>query len=167
MKKLITLWIVAAAAAALAAPAVAQEPNPFPGKKVDVFIYADTVTSSQTKPAPAKVCSQTNFFPQGARVVFRMWGVESSTGLTLTTTNVKYAYIKIAGQPNLKLTFGKHGKLDTSPWFWSAAWAIPADYPIGAVAWRVVVKTKSNKFGNFDPTALAESSRLTVTPKAP
>src|SRR6266498_195286 len=122
MKQLLALSIAAAAAAVLAMPAVAQEPpNPFPGKKVDVFLYADTVTSSQTKPAPAKVCSQTNFFPQGARVVFRMWGVESSTGLALTTDNIKYAYVKIAGQPNLKLSFGKHGKLATSPWFWSAA----------------------------------------------
>jgi hypothetical protein len=167
VKTFLTLSVAAVAAVGLAAPAVAQEPpNPFPAKKVAVFIYADTVTSSRTTPAPAKVCSQTNFFSQGARVVFRMWGVESSTGLTLTTDNIKYAYVKIAGQPNLKLTFGKHGKLATSPWFWSAAWAIPANYPIGAVSWRIVVKTKSNKFGIFDPTNLAESSRLTVSPKA-
>lgn len=165
MKKLLALSIAAAAAAVVAMPAVAQEPpNPFPGKKLDVFIYADTVTSSQSKPTPAKVCSQTNFFTKGARVVFRMWGNEATTGLALTTDNVKYAYVKIAGQPNLKLTFGKHGKLATSPWFWSAAWAIPADYPIGAVSWRIVVKTKANKFGTFDPAALSESSRLTVTP---
>lgn len=165
MNKLVALTIAAAAAAVLAMPAVAQEPpNPFPGKKLDVFIYADTVTSSSTKPTPAKVCSQTNFFNRGARVVFRMWGNEAATGLALTTDNVKYAYVKIAGQPNLKLTFGKHGKLATSPWFWSAAWAIPADYPIGAVSWRIVVKTKANKFGAFDPSALSESSRLNVTP---
>ena len=168
MKQLLALSVVTVAVAALAAPAVAQEPpNPFPAKKVDVFIYADTVTSSRTAPKPAQVCSQTNFFPQGARVVFRMWGVESATGLTLTPDNVKYAYVKIAGQPNLKLTFGKHGSLASSPWFWSAAWAIPANYPIGAVSWRIVVKTKSNKFGAFDPTNLAATSRLTVTPKAP
>jgi hypothetical protein len=170
MKKLWTLAVAALVAAAFAASALADvtppDANPFPGKTVDVMLYVDTVTSSRTVPKPTNVCSQTNIFPQTSRVVFRMWGVESATSKVLTPDNVKYAYIKIAGQPNMKLTFGKHGSTATSPWFWSAAWAIPADYPLGAVAYRVVVKTTSNKFGAFDPTSLAAGSRLTVAPKS-
>jgi hypothetical protein len=169
MKRLVLTIGAAVAVFALAAPAFADEPptNPYPGKKLDVLLYVDTVTSSRSAPKPVNVCSQTNFFPQGSRVVFRAWGIEAKTGKILSTDNIKYAYVKIAGQPNLKLSFGAHGTAPNQIWFWSAAWAIPADYPLGLVTYRVVVKTKSNKFGIFDPAGLAAGSRLTVTPKAP
>jgi hypothetical protein len=169
MNRLILTLGAALAVGAGAAPALAENapPNPYPGKKVDVLLYVDTVTSSRSVPKPTNVCSQTNFFPQGSRVVFRVWGVETKTGDVLSTDNIKYAYVKITGQPNLKLAYGPHGTAPNQIWFWSAAWAIPADYPLGAVTYRVVVKTKSNKFGIFDPAALALGSRLTVTPKAP
>jgi hypothetical protein len=167
MKRLLITLGAGLGALALATPALSDEPpqKPYPGKTLAVMLYADTVTSARTAPRPSKVCSQTNFFPQGTRVVFRVWGIETRTGKILTPANVKYAYIKIAGQPNLKLTFGAHGTAPNQVWFWSAAWAIPTNYPLGVVAYRIVVKTKSNKFGIFDPTGLADGSRLTVTPK--
>ena len=167
MKKLLTLTVAVLAAGAFGANALADNPppaTPYPATHVDVLLYVDTVTSSRSVPKPTNTCSQTNFFPQGTRVVFRMWGAETTAGAVLSPDNIKYAYVKIAGQPNLKLTFSKHGTLATSPSFWTAAWAIPADYPLGAVAYRVVVKTKANKFGIFDPSALATGSRLTVIP---
>ena len=162
MTRLVYLLGAALAAGVLAAPAVAQAPvNPFPGKKVDVFLYADTVNGSRPKGAPARPigCTQTSYYKRGEQLVFRVWGVETATGDVLSSANVRYAYVKIPGQPNIKFNWGAHGTAPNRIWFWTAAWDIPVDYPLGEVAYRIVFKTESNKFGIFTP-----STPLTVNP---
>ena len=98
-----------------------------------MFLYVDTVNG--TRPAGAKPrplgCTQTNYFARGEQVVFRVWGSEAATGDILSTENVKYAYVKIPGQPNMKLNWGAHGTAPNRVWFWTAAWIIPKDYPLG------------------------------------
>lgn len=162
MKRLALLLGCVFAAAAFAGPALAADDGPFPAKKVEVMVYGDTTTSSRGDVKFSKACWQRNTFPLKSRVVFRMWAVDVAKGTPVTDIDVKYVYVKIPGQPNLKMGFGKHGKLADSPYFWTGAWAIPADYPLGTVSFRFVVKTKDNKFGYFEqaPDPLAQ---LTVT----
>ncbi len=167
MKRLVVSGIALLTAASVTAVALADTTppptNPYPGKRVDVMLYVDTVTSARTTPKPALVCTQTSTFPQGARVVFRMWGAETKTGNVLTTDNVKYAYVKIPGQPNLKLNWGAHGAVGAKVNFWSAGWAIPADYPLGVVPFKIVFKTNDNRFGIYQQPAIS-SAQLTVIP---
>ena len=157
MKRLALLLGCLIAAAAFAGPALADDVAPFPAKKVDVMVYGDTISSSRGAVKFDKACWQRNTFPQNSRVVFRMWAVDMAKGTPITDIDIKYAYVQIPGQPNLKMSFGKHGALADSPYFWIAAWAVPADYPIGTVPFKFVVKTKENKFGTFqqvpDPNA--------------
>jgi hypothetical protein len=82
--------------------------------------------------------------------VFRIWGTEAPTGSILSTENVKYAYVKIPGQPNLKLNWGAHGATSNRVWFWTAAWIIPKNYPLGTAATQIVFKTENNTFGRYD-----------------
>ncbi|SRR6266508_1868971 len=147
--------------AALAAPAVAQDP--YPGAKVAIPVYADTVSSSRGDVRLSRVCTQTNFFPRKARVVFRSWALDSKTGKPLTQLEIKYAYVKIPGQPNLKLNWGAHGTAPNRVSFWSAAWAIPADYPLGVVPFRIVFKAEDGRFGTYLQPPI-EGAQLTVTP---
>jgi hypothetical protein len=168
MTRLVYLLGAALAAGVLATPAVAQAPgnNPFPGKKVDVFLYVDTVNGSRPKGAPARPvsCTQTSYYKRGEQLVFRVWGNETATGDVLSTENVRYAYVKIPGQPNVKFNWGAHGTAPNRVWFWTAAFDIPADYPLGVMAYRVVFKTETGKFGIFDPSKLPEPSRLNINP---
>ena len=152
----------AGALAALTAPAFAQDP--YPAAKVAVPVYADTVSSSRGDVKLARVCTQTNLFPRRARVVFRSWATDSATGKALTALEIRYAYVKIPGQPNIKLNWGSHGAVGNKVWFWTAAFDIPADYPLGVMAYRIVFKTETGKFGIFDPSTLPEASRLTINP---
>jgi len=39
------------------------------------------------------------------------------------------------------MKFGRHGSLDTSPWFWTGAWDIPLDYPLGYFDYSIKVTT--------------------------
>ena len=152
--------VAVGALAALASPASAQAPYPSP--KVPVPVYADTVSSSRGDVKLSRVCTQTNFFPRKARVVFRAWAMDT-TGKPLTPLEIKYAYIKIPGQPNLALTYGAHGSGASRVQFWSAAWAIPGDYPLGVVPFRIVFKTEDGRFGIFQQPAI-DGQQLTVTP---
>ena len=147
MRRLLLLLGVVAALGAVAAPAFAQVPQ-----KLNVFLYADTVNGSRpvgAKPRPIG-CTQSNVWKRVEQVVFRAWGSEAETGAILSTENVKYAYVKIPGQPNQKLNWGAHGSTTNRVWFWTAPWVIPADYPLGALTARIVFKTESNTFGFYD-----------------
>lgn len=176
MRYVIYVLGAALVAVALAAPASAQAPagaqapaqdKPFPGSQADAFLYVDLVNSPRppaNKPR-AKSCTQLSSFKRGERVVFRVWGVESETGDALTTENVKYAYVKIPGQDNIKLNFGPHGSGTGRASFWTAGWSVPLDYPLGVVSFRVVFKTESGKFGIFTQDGLPQESRLTILPQ--
>ena len=135
-------------------------PNP---NKVEIAIYVDTVSSSRGEVRQPRVCTQTNYFPRRSRVVFRMWAVDTKTGRAITPLDVKYVYAKIPGQPNLGLNYGPHGAPGNRVNFWSAAWAIPATYPLGVVPFRIILKTQDNRFGVYRQPAV-EGSQLTVIP---
>ena len=156
MRRLSLLAGIVVALGALVTPALAQAPQ-----KLAVFLYVDTVNGS--RPVGAKLrplsCTQTNTFKRGEQVVFRIWGSEAETGAVLSTENVKYAYVKLPGQPNLKLNWGAHGSPANRVWFWTTPWIVPADYPLGAITARIVFKTEANKFGLYD-------YQMTINPTA-
>ena len=160
MKRLILLFGAAIVASAVAVPASAQDPQP---AKVGIAMYVDTVSSSRGDVKLARTCTQTNYFPRRARVVFRMWAVDTTTGEAIAAEDVKYAYVKIPGQPNLKLNWGPHGATGNKVNFWTNAWPIPADYPLGVVPFQIVLKTVDNRFGNYRQSSI-EGDQLTVTP---
>lgn len=160
---------VALAAGAPAAPAAAQtiaEDKPFPGTMGDVFLYVDVVNSPRPKAAAPrpKSCTQLSSAKRGERPVLRIWGVEAGTGEALTTENVKYAYVKIPGLPNVKLNWGPHGSGTARSYFWTAGWDIALDYPLGVLPFKVVFKTESGKFGIYTQDGLPPENRLTILP---
>jgi hypothetical protein len=160
--KLLKVAIAAAVVTGAVVPSVGAQ-QPYPAKQVEVGVYADTVSSSRGDVKLARVCTQTNNFPRKARVVFRAWAVDTKTGKPITPADVKYAYVAIPGQPSLKLNFGPHGAIGNKVNFWSAAWAIPPEYPLGVVSFRIVFKTFDNRFGIYRQPPI-DSARLTVTP---
>jgi hypothetical protein len=156
MKRLFLALGVVAVIGALAAPALAQVP------KFNVFLYVDTVAGSRPAPGtpPRPIgCTQSNTFKRGEQVVFRIWGSVADTGDVLSTENVKYAYVKVPGQANMKLSWSAHGATTNRVWFWTTPWIVPSDYPLGAVSARIVFKTEDNKFGLYDYD-------LTIVPSA-
>lgn len=160
---------VGLAAGAPAAPAATQTPavdKPFPGNVADVLLYVDIVNSPRPKKAAPrpKSCTQLSTVKRGERPVLRIFGVETETGAALTPENVKYAYVKIPGLPNVKLNWGPHGSGTARSWFWTAGWDVAVDYPLGVLAFKVVFKTESGKFGIYTQEGLPSEYRLTVLP---
>lgn len=170
MKRLMT-FVAGVAALAIAAPALAADPplpygqtapgptNPFPaGPSKDkksghrVAFSVETVTASPKESVWGKwaktSCTQTNFFPRGERIVFHISAINALKGTIVEGEDVKYAYLKVPGLPNIKLKYGPHGKDPaTAPWDWYIGWDVPPDYPLGLVAFQVVIKLKDMKAG--------------------
>ena len=151
MKRLLIVIGLAVTASAILVPSLATAADP--PKKLDVMLYVDTVNGSRpaagTKARPQS-CTQTNVYTRGEQQVFRVWGTVAGTGDILSTENVKYAYVSVAGSPNIKLNWGSHGSATNKVWFWAAAWNLPADYPLGDVTAKIVFKTEDDAMGMYD-----------------
>jgi hypothetical protein len=164
MRRSIVIPAAALVAAAVTATVWAQTPGetPFPSQKVaSVFVTTQTVTGPGN-PLGAGVL--TNFFPKGSAVVFRAFAGQNKTGKVLTKEDVKYFYIQIPGQPNVKLAYtGQFKPNDPAARFpWTASWTIPADYPTGLVSFKVSLRTTTSGYGSFVQIPVA-TSQLTVT----
>jgi hypothetical protein len=147
--------ILAAVMAMAAVPAAAQSPGetPFPSAKITgAFVRVQTWTSPDSH-------YLTNYYPQSGQVSFRMFVGDNKTGRSLTNKDLRYAKVVIPGQPDLKMKYSPVGALQ---WPWTGTWTIPADYPLGIVAFQAVIKTKTNKNGSFVQMPVA-TSQLTVT----
>ena len=153
MKRLMLVIGLAVTASAILVPSLAQAADP--PKKLDVLLYVDTVNGTSRAPGtaarPRGGCTQTNVYTRGEQQVFRVWGTQAGTGDVLSTENVAYAYVTVPGLPaNLKLNWGAHGATTNRVYFWTAAWILPADYPLGEATAKIVFKTEEGTFGTYE-----------------
>ncbi len=121
--------------------------------KLDVALYVDSVNGTRPAGAAARPvgCTQTNVYKRGEQFVLRAWGSDIATTDTLSTENVDTATVTFVGvAAPLTLNWGAHGATDNRVWFWTAAWNIPADYPLGDSVARVSFKTDGGKTGTYD-----------------
>lgn len=121
------------------------------GPNTDLVLYIDTVNG--TRPAGAAPrpvgCTQNNVFKRGEQPVFRVWGVDMTTGQILSPDNVDTATVSIPGQPDIQLPYGAHGNPGAQVGFYANAWNVPKDYPLGEVQAKVTFKTDAGKSATY------------------
>jgi len=160
MRKILALGVLVAAAAAFTGSARAADgETPFPAPKVTgVFVAAQTVTTDG---------AMTNYFAPGATVVFRAYAVDLKTRKVVLAKDVKFFYVTIPNQPNLRLKYSPSAPGASKGLPWTATWTIPANYAAGAVPFKILVKlskAKGKRTGQFVQFPVA-SAMLTVTDK--
>src|SRR5579872_470337 len=162
MKALVALAAAALATVALASVATADSINPFPATKVgDVFVAAQTVTTDGT---------MANWFAPGATVVFRAYAVDPTTKLPVVAKDVRYFYVTIPGQPNVKLKYDATAPGASAGLPWTGQWVVPATYTPGTVNFKVLIQTRAKNGkqlrGQFVQFPVA-SAMLTISASAP
>jgi hypothetical protein len=149
--------IAAIAIASATALAVTPGETPFPSPTiVTLFVSANTVTG------PGDALGEgvlSNFFPRGSTVVFKVFAADAKSGKVMTADDVKYAYVKIPGQSNVKLTYSAP-TVSNGPNF-TGTWTVPAAYPAGLVNFTVRFRSTTKLYGNFVQVPVA-TSQLTV-----
>lgn len=161
MTRIPILGALVGVALTVAMTASAATPVPFPSDKVQqVFVAAQTVTSDGSMAA---------WFKPGSSVVFRAYAVDPKSHKVVDQKLVKYFYVTIPGQPNVKLTYGATAPGASTGLPWTGVWNIPADYATGGVPFRILIKVqdKTGKVfkGQFVQMPSATAA-LTVTPNA-
>jgi hypothetical protein len=138
MKTIVTLCATLAAATVAVGVASAADPvQPFPAPKVaDVFIAAQTVTPDG---------AMSSWFAPGSTVVFRAYAVNPETKAPVTTKEVKYFYVKIPNQPNVKMKFDESAPGASKGMPWTGQWVVPNDYAAGIVNFKILVQIKNKK----------------------
>jgi hypothetical protein len=155
MKRILILALVALGAVALGSGALADT-NPFPAPAVhtgNVFVIAQTATTDGL---------MSDYFAPGSTVVFRAYAVDAKTHKVLTGKDVTYFYVTIPNQPNVKLTYTPTASTASGQYTWTGNWAVPTNYPVGPVAFRVLVKSKAKRHGSFVQMPVAPS-QLTIS----
>ncbi len=160
MKRILILALVALGAVAFGSGAFADT-TPFPSVHAgDVFVIAHTTT---------KNCVMSDYFAPGSSVVFRAYAVDGKTRKVLTAKDVKYFYVKLPNsQPNVKLSYTPKAACASGQYNWTGTWNVPATYPTGTVAFKMLVKTKAKRLGSFVQMPVV-TSQLTIsaTPNIP
>ena len=123
-----------------------------PAGKPTLGLYVDSVNGTRPAGAAPRLvgCSQTNVFKRGEQFVLRTWGVSIKTGDVLSDENVKAAKYSIAGQPDITLNWGAHGATGAKVWFWTNAWNIPKDFPLGTTTVHVSWTLFDGTVGTYD-----------------
>jgi hypothetical protein len=161
MSKFITAAAAFAAFAALATSALADTAppatTPFPASSVGpLFIAGQTVNTTG---------AMASAFAPGATVVFRAYAVDTKTSKLLKAKDVKYFYVTIPNQPNVKLRYDASAPGATARMPWTGTWTIPAGYAAGVVNFKILAKATSKRVGSFVQIPVA-TSQLTVSPSA-
>ncbi len=140
----------------------APAPKPPVVKTVPLAFYVDTVTAG---PGESKFnvdasvgCARTGLFKRGMHIVWRMEVIDTGSSKVLQDVDVDSAVVKVPQGPEVKLRYGRHGATDDSPWFWTAAWDVPMDYPLGTVDYSITVTTKAGKTGTFKELRLLSAA---------
>jgi len=153
-RTLIAAAVCVAAATFTTAAVAADGETPFPSPKVlQVFVAAQTVTADRaviTQVAP------------GGTVIFRAYAVDPKTKKALATKDVKYFYVTIKGQPNVKLKFNPQAPGATSRMPWTGTWTVPANYAGGTVDFKILIKIEAKRYGQFVQMPVS-TAQLTVT----
>jgi hypothetical protein len=158
MKRILSVGAVLAAVAFGASAAAAATIPPFPSDKVGpVFIAAQTVTTDGT---------MTNYFAPGSTVTFRAYAVDTKTKKLVAAKDMKFFYVKIPNEPNVKLAYKPTAPGATAGMPWVGTWTIPASYPAGNVPIDVRIKLKSHRTGQFVQMPVT-SAMLTVAATPP
>jgi hypothetical protein len=156
MRRTIAILAVGVTAVAVTAVGGAQTPTevPFPSPTVvQYFVSTQTSTSSG---------ALSNYFARGSTVEFRAFAGQTKTGKILTGDDTRYFYVKLPGQPNVKLTYAPSKAKVLPAWLWKATWTVPADYPLGIVQFKVLLRTKADQYGSFVQIPVL-TSQLTIT----
>jgi hypothetical protein len=118
----------------------------------NVAFYVDSVNGTRPAAAAPRTvgCSQTNVFKRGEQFVLRAWAMDLKSGNLLSDENVKEAHFSIAGQPDTTLNWGAHGATGLKVWFWTNAWNIPKDFPLGTTAVKVTYTLLDGRSATYE-----------------
>ncbi len=145
---------IAVSAALLAMPGAALAQN---GPRL---FFAGDMVVSPPKGAQGPSCVLSSQFKHNEEVVWRV-RVLDQDGNPVTDKDVKGIQVVLSSGETFNMRYGGHPHTNPADSFWSAGWKIPAEYPAGAISYKVVATTDQGSTQSWEPFNVAPS-QLTV-----
>jgi hypothetical protein len=123
-------------------------------------VNSDTVLGAAGLANPADACVISSRYQQGQSVVFRIKVFDPATGSFMDDKALKTVVVTLKDGQTFSARYGGHpGGQGSTPtdFFWSTAWAIPADYPTGSVSYTVTATSNDGRTGQFAEFNVAPS----------
>ena len=161
-------------------PPVTPAPTPVPGTTpapaapkptapaslydaVPFVVYMETLATTHQSGmdiAASVACTPSGLFVRGQRIVFRYEVVDTSTGKRITDKDGAKLKIVMPNGDEAAGGFSQRGggKSPDAPFMWSSNWDVPKDFPLGGIAYKLVITTKDGKSFTWAPPALVDSN---------
>jgi len=136
-----------------AAPAAAQV-------SANLFLTVDTVRGStglSNEEKATKSCVQSNKFPVGGQVVWRIKVVDPRTGKEMSDQDLTSVVVKLSDGQSFAAKYGGHPSSAPVDYFWASSWKVPTDYPTGSVDYTVVATDKEGRTGEWHQLKVASA----------
>ena len=145
--------LLACGSLALTQPAISQDAPKF-------FFEGDMVRGPMPGTSLAS-CVLTSHFKRNEPVVWRVRVLDPKTGRQVDDKGLKSLVVVLPDGQKFPARYGPHPRGKTEDYFWTVSWKIPADYPTGAIGYKVIVTDTSGQSTTWEPFKVS-LSQLTV-----
>jgi hypothetical protein len=149
--KIVTISAVALSLFGFAHVAQAQQ-------AAKLFFEGDIERGNQPGLPPA--CVLSNQFKHLEKVVWRVRVVDQN-GQSLDDKGIKSLQVHLPDGQKLNARFSAHPPREPTDHFWTVAWIVPADYPNGTFAYKVVATDLQGNTHTWEPFKV-HTSHFTV-----
>lgn len=154
------LSLMALPVAALAFTPVAQAQNASPR----LFFEGDMVRGIPHTGPTGPGCVLNSQFKHKEEVVWRIRVLDGANGMNLGSKELKSVVVELPDGHKVPLRFSGHpNRGPKTDHFWAGSWMIPASYPTGTFAYKVVATEENGHEATWQPFKI-HLSELTILP---
>lgn len=131
-----------------------------------LFFEGDMVRGRPKAGPTGPVCVLTSQFKRSEKVVWRVRVFDPAKSKQLGKAGLKSVFVELPDGKKLKMRFGTHPRKKVTDTFWATSWQIPADYPTGRLAYKVVATDGSGRVHTWHPFNIRNSEFTVIAGNA-
>ena len=133
-----------------------------PAQAADLFFEGDMVRGSLYDVSTGPTCVLASQYKRREQVVWRV-RVRDKAGQVVNGDALLSLVVQLSDGQFFNMYYGTHPRGRVTDRYWTAYWAVPADYPTGTVDYKVVAIDLEGMVHEWEPFNV-EPSRLTIIP---
>lgn len=133
-----------------------------PAQAADLFFEGDMVRGSLYDVSTGPTCVLASQYMRREQVVWRI-RVHNKTGEMVADDGLLSLIVQLSDGQSFNMFYGTHPRGRATDKYWTAYWAVPADYPTGTIGYKVIAIDLEGIIHEWEPF-IVEASKLTIVP---